>query len=129
MSRTAAGSKIVESAGIFFEEFASDSARDIIAVLQISCSPFGSVRVRVVGRIDEQILAYFFHYATKKRFISLTAEEDPAGFQVIAGRVANQVPRIIARILKVIIHALQMGWNPTDASFEEGKLEILIAIQ
>src|SRR5262245_60373429 len=77
---TPLGSKIVKPAGIVFEEFASDSAWDIIAVLQISCSPFGSVRVRVVGRIDEQILAYFFHYATEKRFISLTSEEDPAGF-------------------------------------------------
>src|SRR5262245_22456981 len=120
MHRHTAGSKIVEPAGIAFEELASDSARDIIAVLQIPGSPFGSVRVRVVGRIDEQILAYFCNYATEKRFISLTSEEDPAGFQVIAGRAANQVARVIARILKVIIHSLQMGWNPTDASFEEG---------
>jgi hypothetical protein len=48
MSITAAGSKIVKPAGIIFEELSSDSIRDIIAVLQIPCSPFGPVRVRVV---------------------------------------------------------------------------------
>ena len=106
MRHTAAGSKIVEPAGIVFQEFSSNSIRDIIAVLQIPRSSFSPVRVRIIGRVNEQILPYFFYYATEKRFVSLTAEEDPARFQVITGRATNEVPGVVARILKVIIHAL-----------------------
>jgi len=106
MHRNTAGSKIVKPAGIVFQELSSNSIRDIFAVLQIPRSSFGPVRVRIIGRVYELILPYFFHYATKKRFVPLTAEEDPARFQVITGRVANEVPGVIARILKVIIHAL-----------------------
>src|SRR6266508_883745 len=29
----------------------------------------------------------------------------------------------------MIVHALNVSWDPTDASFEEGELEIVIAIQ
>src|SRR5262245_16635411 len=129
MRRTAAGSKVVKPASIVLQQLSSNSIRDIITVLQIPRSSFGSVRVRIVGRVHEQILTYFFHHATEKRFVSITAEEDPARLQVIAGRAANEIPGVITRILKVIIHALQMGGNPTDASFQEGKLEIRVAVQ
>jgi hypothetical protein len=129
MSITAAGSKIVKPAGIVFQELSPNSIWDIVAILQILRSTFGPVRVRIIGRVNEQILPYFFYYATEKRFVSLTPEEDPARFQVIAGRAANQVPGVIAWILKVIVHPFHMSGNPTDASFQKCKLEILVAVQ
>jgi len=47
----------------------------------------------------------------------------------MAGRMTNEITGVITGILKVVVHPFHMGGNPTDASFEEGKLEILVTIQ
>ena len=129
MRRNTAESKIVKPAGVFFQEFSSNSIRDIIAVLQIPRSSFGPVRVRIIGRVHEQILPYLFHHAPEERFVALAAEEDPAGFQVMAGRMTNEIPGIVTGILKMIVHPFHMGWDPADSAFKKRKLEILVAIQ
>src|SRR4029077_18740869 len=86
-------------------------------------------RVRVIGRVDEQILPDFFHHTTEERFISLAAEKNPARFQIIAWRVAKEISGVIPWILKMIVHTFYMSWNPTDSSFEKGKFKVLIAVQ
>ena len=43
--------------------------------------------------------------------------------------MANQVLRAIARVFKVIIHALDMGRHPADAAFKKRELDFFEAVQ
>ena len=91
----AAGLKIVKLTGVVRQKLSSDGIRDIIAPLEIPCGPFRTIGVWIIGRIHEEIFPHFFYHATEKGFITLTAEKDPARFQIVARRVANEVPRMI----------------------------------
>jgi hypothetical protein len=43
--------------------------------------------------------------------------------------MTEDILRAIARIFKVVVHAFDMGWHPTDTAFEKRKLKIFVAIQ
>ena len=85
--------------------------------------------MRVIGRKHKQIFADFLDDAVEKRLVTFATEENPAGLQVIARRMADQVFGAIAWIFKVVVHTLHVRWYPANAAFEKGKFEIPIAIE
>src|SRR5574341_205054 len=93
-----AKSKSVETPSVILKQFYSKGCRDIDALFQVFSRSLGPVRVRIVGREHEKILANFLHDATEERLVSLATEKDPARFQIIARRMADQVPGAITRI-------------------------------
>src|SRR3989337_104415 len=115
-----ARSKSVETSSVIFQQFCSNGCRDIVALFQVFSRSLRPVRVRIVGREHEKILANFLHDATEERFVSLATEKDPARFQIIARRMADQIPGAITGLVTMIVHPLHMGWHPADAAFEEG---------
>src|SRR5215469_1794718 len=73
-----AGSKFVKAPGIIFQQLGPYRWGDILALFQIARSSFRAIRVRVVRRIDEEILADLLHDALQERLIPFTAKEYPA---------------------------------------------------
>ena len=114
---------------VLVQQFFSHESGDVIAIAQNSCGSFRAVGVRVVGRKHEKVFADFFDNLAEGRFVAFAAEKYPAGFKIVTGRMADQIPGAIARIVKVVVHALDMGGNPTDTALEKGKFQILISIQ
>ena len=83
---------------------------------------FGAVGVRIVGREHEKIFADFRDDLAEERLVAFAAEKNPAGFEIVAGRMADQILGAVTRVVKMIVHALDMGRHPADAAFEKGEL-------
>src|SRR4030095_11232187 len=103
--------------------------RKIAAFLQEAGSPFGAVGVGIVRRKHEEILTDFFDHSAKERFVAFAAKIDPAGLEIVARRMADQIFGAVTGIFEMVVHALNMRRHPTDAALKKRKFEILVAIQ
>src|SRR5258705_4466749 len=119
----------VKSARVIVQQFFSHVSRDVIAIAQNVRGSFRAIGVRVVGRKHEKVFADFFDDLAKRRLVAFAAEKFPTGFKIVTGRMADQIFGAITWIVKVVVHALDMGGNPTDTALEKGKFQILISIQ
>jgi hypothetical protein len=84
--------------------------------------------MRIIGRINKEILPYFFHHPAEKTFVPFAPEKDPARFEVVARRMANEVPGAVTRVLKMVVHPFHVSWHPADSAFEKGEFKVSITI-
>ena len=57
----------------------------------------------------------------RKTFVAFAAEENPAGLEIVARRMAEQILGAVTWIVKMIVHAFDVGRHPADAAFEKGE--------
>ena len=95
---------------------------DVGAILEESCGAFGAVGVGIIGGEHEKILTDFRDDLAEERLVTFAAEEHAAGLEIVTRRMAEQILGAVTWIVKMIVHAFDVGRHPADAAFEKGEL-------
>ena len=107
---------------IIFQQLLPDRRRDVFAALQQLRGAFGTICMRVIGGVEEQVFANFFNDFREKPFVALATEKYSSGSEIITRRSADEILGAVTGIIKMIVHPLEVRRHPADAAFEESKL-------